>query len=247
MLLLQIQALQMAFKRGRCITSWEKAFTNKHSPLVLGLVLTPASQQPDEPTKRKSSPATFCSTTVRRTAVITPREVRHENLNMGSYQHRQRRGKAVAAARGGAPVAAHGPNGGAVGSGGEEGEHHAQNVRMDACPRRGLPAPHVESWPILVVLGAFRRTHRLRTKRPGLAANHNRRRNSSGYTVQERQGLTGVVGAGIRGGHVPKRSAAPPMPVWLISDIMGAEVDEQELGLNGWKDVMFLGLMVMRP
>jgi hypothetical protein len=166
MLLLQIQALQMAFKRGRCITSWEKAFTNKHSPLVLGLVLTPASQQPDEPTKRKSSPATFCSTTVRRTAVITPREVRHENLNMGSYQHRQRRGKAVAAARGGAPVAAHGPNGGAVGSGGEEGEHHAQNVRMDACPRRGLPAPHVESWPILVVLGAFRRTHRLRTKRP---------------------------------------------------------------------------------
>jgi hypothetical protein len=37
------------------------------------------------------------------------------------------------------------------------------------------------------------------------------------------------------------------MPVWLISDIMGAEVDEQELGLNGWKVVMFLGLMVMRP
>lgn len=141
MLLLQIQALQMAFKRGRCITSWEKAFTNKHSPLVLGLVLTPASQQPDEPTKRKSSPATFCSTTVRRTAVITPREVRHENLNMGSYQHRQRRGKAVAAARGGAPVAAHGPNGGAVGSGGEEGEHHAQDVRMDAPTTRPPRAP----------------------------------------------------------------------------------------------------------
>jgi hypothetical protein len=49
----------------------------------------------------------------------------------------------AAAGQGGgcAPVAAHGPNGGAVGSGGEEGEHHAQDVRMDAPTTRPPRAP----------------------------------------------------------------------------------------------------------